>query len=178
MINLFRQRIEEIKKFAKKQKIIFFSFLVVFVGINILSQFFPTFPFIFFFVVFSVLLALLWFLAGKVVFDSLVEIAGTAGVIVSVIIFLTTSYCNLPNEVRTADTSLVFLFSFGSIYSLFLFYKAFNKNLDKMFDELKTVSDKKTPWWILVLFIILLILLLWQFYLVIDPIIKNLCIYK
>jgi amino acid permease len=153
--------------------------LLVFTGIFVLGQFFPTVPLVMFSLVFSILLFLLWFFAGKVVFDSLMETAGTAGVIVSVIIFLSTSYCNLPEDIQTADDSLKFLFSFGLLYAGFLFYGAFRKNFDTMFDELKKgPSKEKTPWWILALFVLLIILFLWQFYLVVNPIIHNLCIYK
>lgn len=129
---------------------------------------------------FSIIVLMFWFIAGVAVFRSLV----VASVSLSVVIFLTQSYCSLPEVSRTADDALKSLFGFGIIYSAFLFVSSLK---DELFGDkekkwsLKHLTEGKNPkdrWIILVPYAVFIGLFLWQFYQVANPIINNLCIYK
>jgi hypothetical protein len=165
----------------KKENIIPFSIILlivaaVFFGVNFLGM-----GPILFGIVFSILLLITWSMAGLAVFRSLI----VASVSLSVLIFLSQTYCNLPLDKHTADESLKFLFSFGLFYSGAIFFGSLYKELkgDKergtkgSLKTLEEIYNGKKPLLILLPYGLFIGLFLWQLAQVMDPIIHSLCIY-
>jgi len=162
----------------KKEKQIPFLFFLgiialVFIGAKVFDFNLNGVALVFFLIVFSILCLIAWFMAGVAVFRSV----AVASVVVSVIIFLAQSYCELPLSSHTADDALKGLFGFGLLYAGFLFIKSLHKELTGGLKTFEKIYAGKKPWILVVLFAAFIGLFVWQLYQVITPIIYNLCIY-
>jgi hypothetical protein len=136
-------------------------------------------------IVFGIFFSILWFVAGYVVFRSLLA----ASVGLSLIIFIGQSYCALPVNEQVANTSLMTLIGFGFIYVVAQFgYSLFRELFgDKRAKEewrqkgiigvFKEINHNKHSWMVLVTYGLLVSLFVWQIYSVIKPIIDGLCVY-
>lgn len=173
-IDNFKKRIDELTKVE-----LLASGLIILIvgGVLLLNAYAPKISTIIFFIALFILLFLLWLKAGKTVFDSLVEVSGTAGVIISVTIFLTKSYCELPIEAQTATESLKSLYTFGLIYGTYIFGKSLYHKTKNEIGIFREANRESNPRLILFLYVLLVLLFLWQLYAVLNPIIHNLCIF-
>jgi len=173
------------------QKKDFKPFFVFVVGVAVLSTVLITTPFfatigpVVLIIVFGIFFSVLWFVAGYVVFRSLLS----ASVGLSLIIFIGQSYCALPASEQVANTSLMTLIGFGFIYVIAQFgYSLFRELFgDKRAKEewrqkgivgvFKEINQNKHSWLVLVTYAPLVSLFIWQIFSVIKPIIDGLCIY-
>jgi len=166
----------------------FFGFIagvVVFSVILIFTPFFSTIGPVVIMIIFGIFFIIMWFMAGFVVFRSLL----VASVGLSLIIFIGQAYC-APDVAHIANDSLKTLIGFGFIYVITQFFMNLYRELfgDKNSDSeskrkgtiiiLKEINQGKHSWFILIIFILLISLFVWQIYRVITPIIQGLCIYK
>ncbi len=167
------------------------SFLIFLGGVSLTSWFlihssyFATVGPVVLIIVYGVFFSILWFVAGYVVFRSLLA----ASVGLSLIIFIGQAYCSLPKEHQTADASLMTLVGFGLIYVVSQFgYSLFRELFgDKRAKEewrqkgmvgvFKEINGNKHSWLVIVTYGLLVSLFVWQIYAVIKPIIDGLCVY-
>jgi len=133
-----------------------------------------------FFVIFLIIMFITWLMAGLAVIKSLFVVSAS----LSLLIFLAQSYCALPTNEHTANSSLESLIWFGLIYIVYLFLKSLygdvidNKKSKMNLSIFKEINKGKYPWMPLTLYAIFMGIFLWQLYQVVDPIISNFCIYK
>lgn len=114
-------------------------------------------------------------LVGVAIMEALFYIS--AGL--SLIIFLSQSYCDALPHTSSGDSSLKFLIMTGFIYLVFQFFKIFYKGVLKYFEDFKKI--KKEYFWktiLFVFFIIIALTFLSSLFQVIKPIILDLCVYK
>ena len=150
------------------------------------TPFFATIGPVVLIVLFGIIFSLLWFMAGYVVFRSLL----IASVGLGFIIFVGQAYCDLPLSQHVADDSLMTLIGFGFIYVVAQFCRSLYRELfgDREAKEewrqkgiinlFKEANRNKHSWTILVIYGLLISLFVWQIYTVIKPIIDGLCIYQ
>lgn len=166
-------------------------FLIFMAGVAVISTILITTPFfatigpIALIIVFGIFFSVLWFVAGYVVFRSLLS----ASVGLSLIIFIGQSYCALPVNEQVANTSLMTLIGFGFIYVIAQFgYSLFRELFgDKRAKEewrqkgmvgvFKEINQNKHSWLVLVTYAPLVSLFIWQIFSVVKPIIDGLCVY-
>ncbi|HUC31215.1 MAG TPA: hypothetical protein VMR99_00805 [Candidatus Paceibacterota bacterium] len=114
-------------------------------------------------------------LASFAIMGSLLEVA--AGL--SLLIFLSQSYCAIPTHTSAGDDALKSLVSVGLLYIAFYFFRSLYTSLRGYLQKLQE-RDKKRSWektTTIVLYIIFIFLFVWEIYLVIKPIVNGLCIY-
>jgi len=166
-------------------------FLFFVAGVAITSVIFITAPFfstvgpVILIVIFGIFFSILWFVAGYVVFRSLLA----ASVGLSLIIFIGQSYCALPAAKQVANSSLQALIGFGFIFVVAQFGRSLYRELfgDMYAKEkwkqkgivgvFKEANQNKHSWFVLVTYGLLVSLFIWQIYSVINPIVGGLCVY-
>ncbi|MEN9342141.1 MAG: hypothetical protein RIQ54_397 [Candidatus Parcubacteria bacterium] len=165
---------------------IFVLIVIIFLAIFVATPFFATIGPIVLTIIFGIVFTLLWFMAGYVVFRSLL----VASVGLSFIIFIGQSYCALPLDRHVADSSLMTLIGFGFTYVATQFCWSLYRELfgDKQAKEewrqkgmtgiFKDANRNEHSWLFLVVYGLLISLFVWQIYSVIKPIIDGLCIYQ
>ncbi len=124
-------------------------------------------------VVLIALLAIIMFMAGFVVLRALFFVAAE----ISLLIFLAQSYCGVPHTTsgNQALKSLLFL---GFAYILVAFFRKFHEIIKQKYPVIAKERWSKEKLIFVTLFLIFSILLLWQIYLVVNPIVMDLCVYK
>jgi len=167
------------KEAVEKKDVIFFAvfFLVisvVFLGAKIFNVNLAGVGAIFFVISFSLLCLITWSMAGLAVLRSLFVV----GASLTLMIFITQTYCGLPDIARTGDDALTSLFGFGLLYVGFLFTKSLHSELKCGLKRFEDIYAGKKPWIMVTLFAIFIGLFLWQLYQVMFPIVSNLCVYK
>lgn len=122
----------------------------------------------------GILLSVFMFIAGFAVLKSLFLFAGE----LSLLIFLAQSYCDVQNRSVASAEALKNLLIFGLIFIGFnfcrLLYQALNKNF-KIIENDKWSGEKIVT---VSLYLFFTGLFLWQIYLVMNPIILDLCVFK
>ncbi len=108
------------------------------------------------------------------VMKSLFEVA--AGL--SLVIFLSQTYCALPIKDISGITALKSLVTIGILYIIFNFFNILYKELKKYQSKLEGKNEKKEEVVISTMFLVFVCLFIWEIYLVVNPIIMNLCVYK
>jgi hypothetical protein len=148
--------------------------LIFFVGYALLGGSFFEFLWILNGVLLGVILLIVAIIAGFAVVKSLFLVAGE----LSLLIFLSQSYCEIAARAPASDAALKNLLVLGLLYIGITFvrslYEISKENYRKMHGERWSLRRIIT----IALFIILTGLFLWQIYLVVGPIITNLCVYK
>lgn len=166
----------------KEKRIEFLFFLVFAFSLPLISIYFPKVNSVLFVVLFSVIFFFTWVMAGIAIFRSLL----VSSAILSIVIFLAQSYCNLPTNLHSADDALKSIFGFGMIYSVSVFMIALYKEM--MGDEkkekkshltiFKEINEGKISWIILCLYVLSMAIFISQIYQVMRVLINNMCIYK
>ena len=122
----------------------------------------------------GIILIVIMILTGFRVMRALVEVA--AGL--SLLIFLAQTYCNSSGLTTSSNEALKSLFTIGLIYLSYYFLLT----LGKLFiADLKKIRDKGRSWQetvFVILYTVFTILFIWEIWLVMNPIIKGLCVYK
>jgi len=148
--------------------------ITVFVGATFFHQQLSSIVFIIFLIELSLIALATWIMAAHAVMKTLFWV----GASLSLIIFLSQSYCDLPNIVRTGDDALKTLLSLGLVYIAFNFLWSLYKEIASLSKTLKKLNKGKKPWIILLPFALFTGIFVWQIYQVVQPIVQNLCIYK
>ncbi len=126
-------------------------------------------------IIFSVIFIVFSIYAGISVMKSLFFV----GAEISLLIFIAQSYCDVDEAVRTTagNDALRYLMILGSMYILYRFfkelYKTFKENLADMPKRL--VSWEK--FFVYLLYLFFTAFFVWALYLVVYPIVTDLCIY-
>jgi hypothetical protein len=121
----------------------------------------------------------LWLLASIVVLKALFEV----GAILSLMLFIAQSFCAVPDLPQMNQGALQSLFVMATAFVLIRFFnsiwvqlygdeKAKPEPTTGLFNDLKN----KTPWFIPILNAVFIGIMLWQLYLVFEPIISNTCL--
>jgi hypothetical protein len=123
----------------------------------------------------GVILVIVAVIAGFAVVRSLFLVAGE----LSLLIFLSQSYCAVPARVAASDVALKNLLMLGLLYIFITFiqslYKITKENYRRVKDRQRWPATQIIT---IALFLILTGLFLREIYLVVWPIISNLCVYK
>jgi hypothetical protein len=120
------------------------------------------------------LILLIMVIAGFTVLKTLFLFAAE----LSLLIFLAQSFCSVTQRSIASNEAMQNLLIVGILYIIFMFFRSLWKTLK---DYYKKVENEK--WSIEKIFTVSLFLIfsgwfLWEIYLVISPIIRNLCIYN
>jgi hypothetical protein len=102
------------------------------------------------------------------------------GASLSLIIYLTESYCAVPSSARMAanDEAMRVLVTFGLIYVTVDFLWKLFKELKNRTKTLREINAGKRPWLILIPFGLFTGVFVAEVYFAISPIIANFCIYE
>lgn len=122
----------------------------------------------------GILLLLAAIIAGYTVIKSLFFVAAE----LSLLIFLALSYCDVPSRAVASDAALRNLLVLGFVYIgatfVWSLYRISKENYKKVENERWSIKKMVT----VALFLVLAGSYVWEVYLVVNPIILNLCIYK
>jgi len=179
--NRFRHYIERIaeKLGVKKENILPFLFtfiIVIFAFLHLTHVDNLIIIIIAVAVIVSLTLIVLWIFmeAGFAVLKSLFFM----GAEVSLLIFLSQSYCDAEKTLSVNDDALRSLIFISLAYITFEFFKSLIAALKKRLDN---IPDKEWPWEkvvIVILFLLFTLSFIYMIYQVVSPIILNICIYK
>jgi len=169
----------KIKELAKRENIIS---LVLSLGITIIfavdSNFFNhhlwNIAWVIIPIIFAASLMTIMIRAGFTIMKSLALVAAE----LSLLIFLSQSYCALPKHSAAGDDALKNLLIIGFLYITFIFFRSLYGALITDFEK---IDDKKKLWQkilFIVLFLMFICWFAWEIYMVISPIVHGLCIYK
>jgi hypothetical protein len=150
--------------------------LIFFFGFYFLGNRFGEFMTIATVLLLAVMLAIIVLMAEFLVLKSLFLVAAE----LSLLIFLAESYCDVPNRLPLNDNAMKNLLLVGLLYISFIFcrslYEAMRDYYKKIEDQPKEKQRGKIGG--IALFLIFTGLFVYQIYLVINPIVLNLCVYK
>lgn len=148
--------------------------LIVLGGYKFLGNQFITDLWILNLILLSVLLLIMMTLAGFTVMKSLFFVAAE----LSLLVFLAQAYCAVPNRLATGDQALKSLLAFGLLFIAVKFCRSLFKGLNKNYKKVKNEPWSKEKIMAVSTFLIFTALFIWQIFLVLNPIILNLCVYK
>ena len=100
------------------------------------------------------------------------------GADLTLIIFLSQSYCEVPDVMRKADDSLKTLLGIGLIFVVVKFIQSLYKEIPDHMNSFQEVNGNRKSRIFYIFFAIFTGIFIWQAYQVVSPIILNLCIYK
>ena len=118
-----------------------------------------------------ILLGIIAMWAGILVVRSLFVVAGE----LSLLIFLAQSYCNVPGRSTPGNEALKSLLIVGLLYIGFLFLNSLLKALKETYNKMERDESTKEKIFVITVFLLFSALFVWEVYLVIGPIIRNLC---
>ena len=145
-----------------------------FVAYYLLGSHFSEVMWLITFIMLGTALSIIMILAGFSVFKSLFYVSAE----ISLLIFLAQSYCAVPQRTSAGDQALKSLLTLGIIYIIFIFCKSQWKLLKKKY---KSIAGQPWPKEMIIavtIFFIFTVLIIYQIYLVINPIVTSLCVYK
>jgi hypothetical protein len=139
----------------------------------------------------TALLGIMWIILAVLLGFLFMALGITAGIIVikslfvvaaelSLLIFITQSYCSIPSFSRLPQNNAAMnsLFTIAILYIGFLFIRSLWINLKESYKKVQNECNSWEKWITIVAFLLCIILFLWELYLVINPIVLNLCVYK
>lgn len=169
--------IEKIK--ANKKKI--YSFLlslgitgIFFVASNLLGNYLAEAIWMSVFLLLTLFLSIFMLFAGFSVLKALFFVAAE----LSLLIFLAQSYCQTSLNSEQGNNALKSLLAIGFLYITFSFFKSLHETLKKYYKKIEDEPWKKEKIISVSLFLIFIFLVITQIYLVINPIVSNLCVFK
>lgn len=122
----------------------------------------------------ALMMAVIAMLAGYLVMKSLVIVSAE----LSLLIFLAQSYCDSSIHTIASSTALNNLLTIGFVYIVFNFIYSLYKALKEYYKNFENKKWSKEKVLIITFFLIYTFMFIWQIYLVIEPIVLDLCIYK
>ncbi|MDD5569017.1 MAG: hypothetical protein PHG23_01205 [Candidatus Pacebacteria bacterium] len=151
-----------------------FILMLLFVGYHFLGNYFVGAIWIVNAILLGVLLLIIMILAGFAVLKSLFLVAAEF----SLLMLLAQSYCGVSNRSISSDDALKILLAVGILYIVFTFFHSLYKEIKKFYKKDERGSWLKEKIGTGILFLFFAAILIWQIYLVVYPIIQNLCISK
>lgn len=122
----------------------------------------------------GVLISWIALLAGFTVLKSLFLLSAE----ISLLIFLAQSYCDVGAFTSRGDDALRLLIFLGVTYIGYKFFKDLRDALRKRLDTIPEKRWSREKIIVVVLFLLYTLTFVWSVYLVVSPIILDLCIYK
>jgi hypothetical protein len=122
----------------------------------------------------AALMAVIALIAGMAVIKALFVVAAE----LSLLIFLAQAYCGVPNRLAQSDLALKSLFTVGILYIGFIFLQSLWEILKARYTRVHGDGWRYERTITTVAYIFFVALFLWQLYLVVYPIVTNLCVYK
>ena len=178
MISEIKEKIKKIlNNLSKKENIrpLLFSIIIVvfsFAGYQFLGNYFVGAIWILNTIILGTLLLIIMVLAGFTVLRSLFAVAAE----LSLLIFLAQSYCDIPNRSISSDDALKSLLVIGILYIGFTFFSSLWGATKEYYKKHEKNNELKEGAGSGIIFLFFTGLFMWQIYLVIYPIINNLCI--
>jgi hypothetical protein len=127
------------------------------------------------FILFGGALLIIMVIAGFATLKSLFFVAAE----LSLLIFLSQSYCDISNRSIVSDNALKTFVVVGLLYIIFNFFHSLYKTVKKYYKKSieKNTSLKERIFGVIV-FLIFTTFFMVQIYLIVNPIILNICVYK
>lgn len=125
-------------------------------------------------IILIVFVYLIMFIAGFAVMKALFFVAAE----LSLLIFLAQSYCNVQTRPVGSDEALQSLLIIGMTYIIYSFFRSLLDICKKHYQPIKNERRSSQKIVTISLFIFFAGVFAWQIYLVVSPIVKNLCVYK
>ncbi|MFA5080033.1 MAG: hypothetical protein WC472_00190 [Candidatus Paceibacterota bacterium] len=163
----------------KKDKIrsfiisLFFA-IVLFCGYQYFGNYLINFLWIFDLLLFALLFFVVMLIAGFAVLKSLFIVSAE----LSLLIFLAQSYCNISIRSIDSDNALKGLLSISILYIGGIFFKTLYITVRDYYKKVEKDPLSFKKMFLVSFFIFFIAVIIWQIYLVMDPIIQDLCIYK
>lgn len=120
------------------------------------------------------MVALIGLVAEFMVLKSLFFVAAE----LSLLIFLAQSYCDVQGRTIPGDQALKNLLVFGLVYIGFTFCRSLYKALHEHYKVMKDDPWSKEKIGTITLFLIFTGMFIWQIYLIMNPIVLDLCVYR
>lgn len=168
----------------------FFFYLILItilaVGLMYLEEYLAPIVFTLLLILLIIITLMAWFMAAVAVFRSLLIV----GAGLSLLLFISIEYCNLPLHERIADDALMSLIGISvifivSIFSYRLYRELFgNPDAKNEFDQkgalmiFREANQGKDPKLFLILYALFVGLIVSQVYQVLFPVFSNLCVYS
>jgi hypothetical protein len=122
----------------------------------------------------AVSLLVLMIRAGFAVLESLFLVSAE----LSLLIFLSQSYCNIPIRSVASDLALRNLLIIGMMYMILKSFGSLRGALKSNFANIKKRKRLMHEIVVMASFLLFTVLMIWQIYMVMNPIINNLCIFR
>lgn len=178
---MFKEKFEDLGKFIISNKKNFLPLVISLLitltfifGIQYLGRNFVSYVWIVNIILFSLLLLIIMMVAGFAVLKSLFLVA--AGF--SFLIFLAQSYCETSNRLAPGDQALKSLLIIGILYIAVNFFKSLCGTVKGDYKKVKDEKWSPTKIFTVSTYILFTYLFVSQVYMVVAPIVSNLCIYK
>ena len=129
-------------------------------------------------VVFGILLAALVAVVAVVAGMAVIKALFVVAAELSLLIFLAQAYCSVPTRFPENDEALKSLFAVGILYIAFLFLQSLWGILKSHYERVHGDGWKYERTITTLAYVVFVGIFLWQLYLVVSPIVVNLCVYK
>lgn len=178
---MFNKIITELKQknTIKKENIIplIFSIAIAFLfflGYSLLGDRFNNSIWIITGIMLAVFIYLIMFIASFAVMKALFFVAAE----LSLLIFLAQSYCDVKSRPAGSDEALQSLLIIGLVYIIYSFFRTLFDISKKNYQPVKNEKWSSQKIVSVALFLFFAGVFVWQIYLVVNPVIANLCVYK
>jgi hypothetical protein len=125
-------------------------------------------------IVFAIIVFIISLFAGFAVVKSLFFLSGE----ISLLIFLAQSYCDVPVRSENSDNALKSLLVIGFLYIFIEFVRSIFKAVKTDYKIVKKDKWSKEKVITIFAYLFFIVAFLWQVYLVVFPIVNNICVYK
>lgn len=159
-----------IKPFIVSLIIALFSFL----AFHYCSGYFVNVIWVFSVILLVFLLLIIMIKAGFVVLKSFFVVAAE----LSLLIFLSQSYCNVSGHSIESDEALKSLLAFGILFIAISFLKSLYEELNKDYKVIKNEPWSKEKIIFMSCYFLFIYVFIWNICLVMIPILSDLCVYK
>lgn len=123
---------------------------------------------------FAALIIFIMLIAGFAVLKSLFIFAAA----LSLLIFLAQSFCSVTQRSAASNEAMQNLLVVGILYIIFMFLRSLWKTLKEYYKKVENEKWSIEKIVVVSLFLTFIVWFLWEIYLVVSPIILNLCVYK
>ncbi len=125
-------------------------------------------------ILFAILMGVIAVIAGMAVIKALFVVAAE----LSLLIFLAQSYCSVSVHSIENNEALKNLFTVGILYIGFIFLQSLWSILKEHYQRVHGQGWRYERSFTTAAYVVFVCLFLWQLYLVVSPIVINLCVYK
>jgi len=178
---MLKERLKELKQkiSLKRENIIplIFSIIItflLFLGYSLLGDRFNNSMWIITGIMLVVFIYLIMFIAGFAVMKALFFVAAE----LSLLIFLAQSYCDVKSRPAGSDEALQSLLIIGLVYIVYSFFRTLFDISKKNYQPVKNEKWSSQKVVSVALFLFFAGVFVWQMYVVVNPVIASLCVYK